>query len=140
MDYSIFLLHTFTHERESGLEPVPAIANAIRKSVSSILSSGATTIVGFIVLTLMKFTIGRDLGIVLAKGIVISLLTVLLLMPALILRWSDKVEKTRHRSFIPSLEPLGKGILKIRFLVFLAVALLAVSYTHLDVYKRQLHC
>lgn len=130
MDYSIFLLHTFTHERESGLEPVPAIANAIRKSVSSILSSGATTIVGFIVLTLMKFTIGRDLGIVLAKGIVISLLTVLLLMPALILRWSDKVEKTRHRSFIPSLEPLGKGILKIRFLVFLAVALLVIpAYT-----------
>ena len=126
MDYSIFLLHTFTREREAGLEPTQAIANAIRSSVSSILSSGATTIVGFIVLTLMKFSIGRDMGIVLAKGIVICLLVVLLLMPALILRWSDKIEKTAHRSLMPSFTPFARGIYKSRKIVFAVVLILVI--------------
>lgn len=126
MDYSIFLLHSFTREKESGQEPTQAIINAIKSSVSSILSSGATTIVGFIVLTLMKFTIGRDMGIVLAKGIVISLLTVLLLMPSLILRFSDKIEKTAHRSFMPSFDNLGKAVFKIRYFIIILVAVIVV--------------
>lgn len=126
MDYSIFLLHSFTREREAEIEPKQAIANAIRSSVSSILSSGATTIVGFIVLTLMQFSIGFDMGIVLAKGIVISLLTVLLLMPALILRWSPKVEKTAHRPFVPSMEPLARGIYKCRKVIFAVVLILVI--------------
>lgn len=124
MDYSIFLLHTFTREKNSGMGVEEALANAIRLSVSSILSSGATTIVGFIVLTLMQFSIGRDLGIVLAKGIVVSLLTVLLLMPALILRWSDRVDRTQHKPFIPSLEKLSRGIFKIRWPFFILILLI----------------
>lgn len=126
MDYSIFLLHTFTREKNSGLDTEAAMANAIRLSVSSILSSGATTIVGFIVLTLMKFSIGRDLGIVLAKGIVISLLTVLLLMPALILRWSGKVERTAHKPFVPPLDKLARAIFKIRWPFFLLILVIVV--------------
>ena len=126
MDYSIFLLHSFTREKQAGKEPVQAIASAIRSSVSSILSSGATTIVGFIVLTLMKFSIGRDMGIVLAKGIIISLLTVLLLMPALILRWGDKIEKTAHRPFMPSFDKLGHGVYKIRTGVLIFVCIIIV--------------
>lgn len=126
MDYSIFLLHTFTREKNSGLDTEAALANAIRLSVSSILSSGATTIVGFIVLTLMKFSIGRDLGIVLAKGIVISLLTVLLLMPALILRWSGRVDRTAHKPFIPPLDKLARAIFKIRWPFFLLALLIVV--------------
>lgn len=126
MDYSIFLLHTYTRERDAGLEPAQAIANALRSSVSSILSSGTTTIVGFIVLALMQFTIGRDMGIVLAKGIVISLLVVLILMPALILRWSDKIEKTAHRSFMPSFRPFAAGIYKSRKIVFAVVLILVI--------------
>lgn len=125
MDYSIFLLHSFTREREAGIEPVQAIANAIRNSVTSVLSSGATTIVGFIVLTFMKFSIGRDMGIVLAKGIVISLLTVLLLMPALILRWSEKVEKSRHRPFVPPFHKFGEKVFGLRKIV-LAVVLIII--------------
>lgn len=121
MDYSIFLLHTFTREKASGLDTEEALANAIRLSVSSILSSGATTIVGFIVLTLMKFSIGYDLGLVLAKGIVISLLTVLLLMPALILRWSGRVERMAHKPFIPPLDKLAKLIFKIRWPFFILI-------------------
>lgn len=124
MDYSIFLLHSFQREKETGIEPTQALANAIRNSVTSILSSGATTVVGFIVLTLMQFSIGRDMGIVLAKGIVISLLTVLLLMPALILRWSDKIEKTAHRPLMPSFDKLGRGVFKIRKIVLIIVIIL----------------
>ena len=126
MDYSVFLLHSFTREREAGLEPVQAVANALRSSVTSILSSGATTIVGFLVLMLMQFKIGFDLGFVLAKGIVISLLTVLLLMPALLLRWGDKIEKTEHRSFMPSFHGLGKFVFKIRYGVLAVIAILVI--------------
>ena len=126
MDYSIFLLHTFTREKEAGFEPEEAMANAIRLSFSSIMSSGATTIVGFIVLTLMQFTIGRDMGIVLAKGIVISLVTVLFLMPALILRWSKRVEKTAHRSFMPSFDGFARAIYKFRYVLLGAVIVIAI--------------
>lgn len=126
MDYSIFLLHAFTRYKQKGFPPEKAIANALKEAISSILSSGATTIVGFIVLALMRFTIGKDMGIVLAKGIVISLLTVLILMPALILKWGDKIEKTAHRSFMPSFVPLGKAIYKIRYIVLIFSILIVV--------------
>lgn len=126
MDYSVFLLHTFTHEKERGIETEQALANAIRISSISILSSGMTTIVGFIVLALMQFAIGFDMGIVLAKGIVISLLTVMLLMPALILRFNNAMQKTAHKSFMPSFKKLGVGIYKIRKVFFVAVLILIV--------------
>lgn len=101
MDYSIFLLHAFTEEKANGAAPEQAMANALRSAFSSIGASGATTIVGFLALALMRFGIGPDMGLVLAKGIALSLVTVLLLMPALILRFQDVVDKTRHRPFIP---------------------------------------
>ena len=126
MDYSIFLLHAFTREKERGATPEDAIANALRESIGSIMASGATTIVGFIVLTLMQFTIGRDLGIVLAKGIVISLLTVLILMPALILQMNEKIQKTAHRSFMPSFMPLGKLVYKVRYVVVILTVLITI--------------
>ena len=84
MDYSIFLLDTFSMYRKQGIEVKESLKLAIKRSVSSILASGATTIVGFLVLIVMEFTIGKDMGLVLSKGILTSLLTVLFLMPALI--------------------------------------------------------
>lgn len=126
MDYSVFLLHTYTHERQKGLEPTQAIASALRHAFTSIMSSGATTIVGFIVLCFMSFTIGRDLGIVLAKGIVISLFTVLTLMPALLLRWGDKIEKTAHKPFMPPFRKLGEAAYKARYAVLILIAVLIV--------------
>ena len=126
MDYSVFLLDSFTKEREKGDDPVTAITYALHKSLPSILASGATTIIGFLVLMLMRFSIGRDLGFVLAKGIVISLATVLLLMPSLLLRWGDRIKKTEHRSFMPSFHGLGRLVHKVRFGVLAAVALLIV--------------
>lgn len=126
MDYSIFLLHTYTAIKQSGVDSRPAMEAAIEKSCSSILASGATTIVGFLVIALMKFTIGRDVGFVLTKGIVCSLVTVLLLMPTLILRFDKKIEKTAHRSFLPPLDGLGKLMYRIRIPVLAAAAFCAV--------------
>ena len=126
MDYSIFLLHTYTAIKQSGVDSRPAMEAAIEKSCSSILASGATTIVGFLVIALMKFTSGRDVGVVLTKGIVCSLVTVLFLMPTLILRFDKKIEKTAHRSFLPPLDGLGKLMYRIRIPVLAAAAFCAV--------------
>lgn len=126
MDYSIFLLHTYTAIKQSGVDSRPAMEAAIEKSCSSILASGATTIVGFLVIALMKFTIGKDVGFVLTKGIVCSLVTVLFLMPTLILRFDKKIEKTAHRSFLPPLDGLGKLMYRIRIPVLAAAAFCAV--------------
>lgn len=126
MDYSIFLLHTYTAIKQSGVDSRPAMEAAIEKSCSSILASGATTIVGFLVIALMKFTIGRDVGFVLTKGIVCSLVTVLFLMPTLILRFDKKIEKTAHRSFLPPLDGLGKLMYRIWIPVLAAAAFCAV--------------
>ena len=126
MDYSIFLLHTFTALKNRGMEIHEAMVEAIRESCSSILASGATTIVGFIVIAFMRFTIGKDVGFVLAKGIICSLLTVLLLMPTLILRFDDKIVKTAHKPLIASFDGFARAMYKIRVPVFLLAALLAV--------------
>ena len=84
MDYSVFLMHRFTECRKDA-EPITAMKQALCKSTSSILSSGVTTVIGFLALALMRFKIGPDLGLALAKGIAISLITVFLFMPGFIL-------------------------------------------------------
>lgn len=122
MDYSIFLLHTYTAAKKEGRESKEAMEYAIVEACSSILASGATTIVGFLVIALMRFTIGKDVGFVLTKGIICSLVTVLFLMPTLILRFDGRITRTAHRPFIPSFERLGRVMYKIRIPV-LAIAL-----------------
>ena len=127
MDYSIFLLHAFTEERANGAEPEQAMANALRSAVSSIGASGATTIVGFAAMVLMNFGIGPDMGLVLAKGIALSLVTVLLLMPALILRSQNIVAKTQHRPFVPKQwRSFGEFVYKVRKPVLIVVMVLIV--------------
>lgn len=123
MDYSIFLISSFTAERKKGLDLRESVANAIRHSAKSILACGLATFFGFIALSLMKFSIGFDLGICLAKGIATSVLTVLFLMPSLILRWANIIEKTSHRQFVPSMHKFAVGSYKSRY-VTLALALL----------------
>lgn len=84
LDYSVFLLHRFEEYRKQGLSPEESMVQALTKSTGSILSSGLTTGIGFAALILMRFKIGPDLGIALAKGIVLSLLTVFILLPVLV--------------------------------------------------------
>ncbi|MEG1293613.1 MAG: efflux RND transporter permease subunit [Clostridium sp.] len=130
MDYSIFLIHAFTREKNKGLEQKEALSNAINEALNSIFASSLTTIVGFLVLAFMKFTIGFDLGIVLAKGVVLSLLTVVFFMPAMILRLTPLIEKTSHRPFLPNFDRLSRGIYKARYGVLIFVAVIAIpAYT-----------
>ena len=126
MDYSIFLLHTFTAKKNEGLEIHEAMTEAVKESCSSILASGATTIVGFLVIAFMRFTIGRDVGFVLTKGILCSLLTVLFLMPTLILRFDARIAGSAHRPFLPSFDRFARLMVKIRVPIFIMAALLAV--------------
>ena len=126
MDYSIFLLHTFTAEKDKGIGIDQAMENALRIAMTSIVSSGFTTVIGFLALALMQFTIGYDIGLVLAKGILCSMLTVLLLMPALILRWQGIIEKLQHKPFIPPLDKFAKRVFGSRFVIAALVIVLIV--------------
>ncbi|MGI6055275.1 MAG: efflux RND transporter permease subunit [Clostridium sp.] len=130
MDYSIFLSHAFAREKGKGKGQMEALTAAIQEAMNSIFASSLTTIVGFLVLCFMKFTIGFDMGIVLAKGIVISLLTVVFFMPAMILRMTPMIERTSHRSFLPSFDRLSRGIYRSRKVILVAAALLVIpAYT-----------
>lgn len=126
MDYTIILLDNFTKERKHDLPVEEALSNAIRKSMTPIASAGAAAIIGFLAMVLMRYTIGMDMGLVLAKGIAISLVTVVSLTPAFILRWYKIIEKTEHKPFMPSFLPLAKLIYRHRYLFLIATLLLAV--------------
>ena len=112
LDYSVFLIHRFDECRQE-MEPKEAMKEALTLSTSSILSSGLTTVIGFLALTLMRFQIGPDLGFALAKGIGISLLTVFLFMPGVILATYKWMDKTAHCSFLPSFRKFGKVVCKV---------------------------
>lgn len=112
MDYSIFLLHRFAEMRREGYEPKEAMVKALTKSTSSILSSGLTTVIGFAALILMKFKIGPDMGLAMAKAITLSLITVFVLLPVLTLYFYPLIDKTEHKSFMPSFEKFGKVVKK----------------------------
>ena len=125
MDYSIFLLDAFSREREGGLSEEEAMVRAVDDAINSIFASSLTTVVGFLALVSMKFTIGFDMGLVLAKGIVFSLLTVVFFMPAMILKFASMNERTRHRRFLPDFQGLSRRIYKARY-ASLALMLLLV--------------
>ena len=129
IDYAVFLLHRFADFRNEGMDVKEAMLNAMTRSFSSILASGATTVLGFLALTLMRFKIGPDLGIVLAKGIMFSLLSVLLLLPVLTIYTYKIIDKTQHRSFMPSFENLGNLSMKIGpIVVALIILIVAPCY------------
>lgn len=113
LDYSVFLIHRFEECRKEEANPETAMRNALVKSTFSILSSGLTTVIGFLALVLMRFRIGPDLGLALAKGVAISLITVFLFMPGFILSTYKWLDKTKHRSFMPDFHFLGKFVSKI---------------------------
>lgn len=130
LDYSVFLLHRYKEvKQEENLEPEEAMVQALRKSTGSILSSGLTTVIGFLALAVMKFKIGPDLGLALAKGITISLITVFVFSPGLILYCNKLIEKTEHKSFMPSFDGLGKIVRKVTIpFTILFVIIIVPSY------------
>lgn len=104
MDYSIFLLHRFELERKSQPNAAKAMVNAVKASFSSIVSSGMTTIVGFVALLFMSYTIGTDMGLVLGKGILFSLICVMFLLPTLAVACVKAIDKTKHKKLLPSMK------------------------------------
>ena len=110
LDYSVFLIHSFEECRREQPDVQLAMRDALVQSTTSILSSGLTTVIGFLALCLMRFGIGPDLGLALAKGVGISLLTVFLFMPGLILSTYRLMERTRHKSWVPSFHGFGKVV------------------------------
>ncbi len=113
LDYSVFLLHRFQECRERNTNAREAMVEALTASTSSILSSGLTTVIGFLALCLMQFQIGPDLGRALAKGIAISLVTVFIFMPVLILATYKWIDKTEHKPLLPSFERFGKVVYRV---------------------------
>lgn len=126
MDYSIFLLHRFSEYREMGQDVKNAMINAMSKSFSSIFASGLTTLIGFAALIIMRFKIGPDLGIVLAKGILFSMLSIMLLLPVLTIYTYKLIDKTHHKSFLPSFQKFGKFAVKLGVPVMLIVGIVVV--------------
>ena len=126
MDYSIFLLHRFSEFRSEGHDVSAAMVLAVKKSTASILSSGLTTVTGFAALILMQFKIGPDMGWVMAKAILFSLIAVLVLLPAAAICTYKLIDKTHHRPFIPGFEGFSRFALKLRAPFLILFCLLVV--------------
>ena len=139
MDYSIFLWHSYQEqiERYDG-DKKRAMAHAISHTIVSVTGSSVTTVAGFIALCFMSFTLGLDLGIVMAKGVIIGVIGCVTILPALILACDKAIEKTKHRVLMPDISKISGWVTKhfrliaILFVVILIPAL--YGYTHTNVY------
>lgn len=126
LDYAIFLLHSFEDSKKETEDIGKAMQIAIKRSYPAIMASAATTLFGFLALTFMNFRIGSDLGINLAKGIVLSFITVMLFLPVLILISNQWIEKTKHRTLIPRFDGIGKVVSKLCIPCFVLALLLLI--------------
>ena len=128
LDYSVFLIHRFAECRAENPDASPeeCMVDALCRSTGSILSSGLTTVNGFLALVLMQFQIGPDLGLALAKGVVLSLVTVFTFMPALTLAAYQWMDKTYHRPLLPSFDKFGRFVARIMLPMALVLVILMV--------------
>lgn len=125
MDYSIFLWHSYNEQRTKYADNKEAMAVAIHETLTSVVGSSVTTIAGFAALCFMSFTLGRDLGIVMAKGVLLGVIGCVTVLPALILVLDKPLQKTKHRSILPKMNGLARGVTKV-FPVFLIIFALLV--------------
>ena len=146
MDYSIFLWHSYNEQRERYPSKEDAMAAAIGETLTSVVGSSITTIAGFIALCFMTFTLGRDLGIVMAKGVLFGVLGCVTVLPAMILILDKPLQKTKHRSIIPNMTSLARGTTKvfpaflIVFALLVAPAYYGYSKTNKEVYYDMGEC
>ena len=121
MDYSIFLWHSFEeHMEKTNGDKYEAMADAIRATISSVVGSSITTVAGFIALCFMSFTLGLDLGVVMAKGVVLGVISCVTILPAFILVFHKAIEKTKHRHLLPDFDKVSRWIAK-HYKIFIAV-------------------
>ncbi len=139
MDYSIFLWHSYeeNQERFPG-DKKRAMAHAISNTLTSVVGSSITTVAGFIALCFMSFTLGLDLGITMAKGVVIGVICCVTVLPSMILIFDKIIDKTRHKAIIPDLGFIANWVVKhfkVFIVIFVAVLIPAIwGYTHYEVY------
>ena len=126
MDYSIFLWHSYNEQLQRTTDHNEAMAVAIHETFASVIGSSVTTIAGFIALCFMSFTLGRDLGIVMAKGVLLGVIGCVTILPSMILLLDKPLQKTRHKSLIPDMSGFAKGVCK-HFPVFLIIFALLIA-------------
>lgn len=140
MDYSIFLWHSYEEQKQVCADHKEAMAEAINKTITSVVGSSVTTVAGFIALCFMSYTLGMDLGVVMAKGVVLGVIGCVTTLPAIILALDKLLHKTRHKSLIPDTGKLAGFITKnfmvfvVLFLVILAPAFIGYDKTNKEVY------
>lgn len=124
MDYSIFLWHSYEEqlEKQKGNQQV-AMAEAIAATISSVVGSSITTVAGFIALCFMSFTLGLDLGVVMAKGVILGVIACVTILPSFILIFDKAIQKTRHRQLLPEFRKVPGFITK-HYKIFIALFLL----------------
>lgn len=125
MDYSIFLWHSYNEQRQKYDDHKDAMAAAISETLTSVIGSSITTVAGFAALCFMTFTLGRDLGFVMAKGVILGVIGCVTVLPALILIFDRPLQKTKHRSIIPDMKNFAANVVKI-FPAFLVVFALLI--------------
>ena len=126
MDYSIFLWHSYNEQRERFDDNKEAMAHAINETLTSVIGSSVTTVAGFAALCFMSFTLGRDLGIVMAKGVILGVLGCVTVLPAMVLLLDKPLQKTKHKSIIPDMNKIASGVTK-KFPIFLCVFALLIA-------------
>ena len=138
MDFAIFLYHSYKAEKEKASNNDEAMATAIAKTLVSVLGSSLTTIAGFLALCSMNLTLGKDIGLVMAKGVLIGVITAVTTLPAMLLVFDKWVEKTKHKEILPRFEKVKNFNLKhykailVAFIVILPFAV--YGYTHTESY------
>lgn len=139
-DFSIFLYHSYENEKRKGKSSIDSMQKAITKTFKSVAGSSSTTIVGFLVLCAMQLTLGKDLGLVMAKGVLIGVLCVLTIFPSLILCFDKYIEKTRHKSLKPHFEKLNCFVIRHHKKIFVIFVILFIpfylAYSKVDVYYK----
>lgn len=135
IDYSIFLWHSYKEEKEKHPgDNKEAMAVAIGKTITSVVSSSITTVAGFLALCFMSYELGMDMGIVMAKGVVIGVICCITVLPSMILVFDKALEKTMHKDLVPSLEKTSKFIIKhhAAFIVLFIVVLIPAVYGQIN--------
>lgn len=140
MDFSIFLYHKYEQERETEKDSKKAMQNAIHQTFVSVIGSSLTTIAGFLALCFMDLTLGRDIGIVMAKGVLCGLICVLTIFPCMLLVFEKQIEKTKHKNYFPKFNKVKNFATKhyrVSLLVFLLLLIPAMyGNNHYDVYYK----
>ncbi len=140
MDYSIFLYHRYEEERPNYEDERDAMAQAVVAAFRSLSSSCITTVAGFLALCVMRLTLGRDIGIVMAKGVVLGVATVILVLPSLVLIFDKQIAKHKHKSLMPSFDKVNSFILRHnKAIMVLFILLFIPSYyaqSHAGIYYK----